>query len=171
MLEIDLRAVTAAASGLENERKRVSVRSVRERLGGRGSHTTIGGFLQAWRRGEQPPAEVRRAHVPDAVAEAKQCYAAIEKRLAEMFAEQTRMGALLAEIARGVERIENRPSDNEGVQNGHACLKRARSLKFPEKCQDRFYDHRGRVSVKASSGPIMTRFSSYVDVMMRYTPE
>ena len=62
-------------------------------------------------------------------------------------------------------------ADNERVQNGHTCLKRERSLKFPEKCQDRLYDNDGRVSVKASADPIMTRFSSSVDVMMKYTPE
>lgn len=74
MLEIDLRAVSSAANGLANEGKRVSVRRVRERLGGRGSQTTIARHLRAWKRGEQPEPEVQRPHVPGP-------FAALEQRL------------------------------------------------------------------------------------------
>jgi hypothetical protein len=117
MLEINLRAVVSAANGLESEGKRVSIRAVRDRLGARGSHTTIARCLQAWKRGEQPSPEVPRASVPDAVAEAKQCYAAIERRLAEILTEQTRLGALLAEFMRTADARSRRKKPSEPLSD------------------------------------------------------
>ena len=62
--------VDAAAERIRHEGRPVSTVAVREKLGGRGSYTTIQRYLEAWRESQAAGASAEPAKVPASVTEA-----------------------------------------------------------------------------------------------------
>jgi chromosome segregation ATPase len=82
---VTLEAVTAAATGLQNEGKPVTIEAVREVLGA-GSPYTIHQHLASWRAVHAQPAETPKAELPAALATAL-------GEWAQQFAEQAGAGS------------------------------------------------------------------------------
>jgi hypothetical protein len=92
---IGLREVADAAGTLTVHGKPVTLRAVRDALGGRGSMATILKYLKAWKCGEQPAAEAE--HMPNTLAEVKQCLVEMKQCLAEVHTEQRRQASMFSQ--------------------------------------------------------------------------